>query len=90
VYSYCSGDEFERGMNAGKMVVDIANETRRGMHYQAPKYALAPLPRSPLVRARTKWALTLGEVQSGCVLTRDVSVDQISHGAHSRECALQN
>lgn len=35
-----------------------------------------------------KWVLTLGKVQSECILTRNVSADRISHEALT--CTLQN
>lgn len=69
-------------------VVDTVDETRREMHYQAPRYALMPLPCTWLRSSTHKWALTLSKVQSECILTCDVSADRISHEA--RERALQN
>lgn len=59
------------------------------MHYQVAKYALALpslyMPTHILyVQAHINGLLLLGEAQSECILTRDISVDQISCEALSR------
>ena len=67
----------KRGGRTRETVVDIVDETRREVHYQASRYAFVPFPYTQLRSSTHKWAFTLSKVQSECILTRDVSADRI-------------